>query len=101
MDKTTDSKSDAVDMRKRFIQLHKEGNNYFKIAEICGVTHQTVRKYVDAEIGKPKRKYNRSVLNCSTSEPYVPKVHTKVLQLNTEIKDLKTELKSVQKLYQK
>jgi len=99
MDKKKEIKNQPTDWSQRFIEMHEQGMTYSKIAEECGVTHQTVRKYVDEHTGKKKREYHRKILNCRTGQPFTPKENVKVLRLNSDIKDLKEELKSIQKLY--
>lgn len=99
MDKHSEIKSDSMDWSQKFIDMHKQGMTYNKIAEECGVTHQTVRKYVDEYTGKKKREYHRKILNCRTGQPFTPKENVKVMRLSSDIKDLKEELKSVQKMY--
>jgi len=86
---------------ERFNELHKEGKLPREIAEECGVSDSTVRKYIRESTGKPTRAYKRSVLSCATGQPFISKESTKITALKSELKIAKAEIKENEKKYKK
>jgi predicted transcriptional regulator len=97
--KTTPANKVDVPLVTRFSELSKEGKSTREIGELCGVSDTCVRKYLRGD--KPPRKYNRTVLSCTSGKPYTSTESTKVTALKEEIKNLKEQVRSNEKKYKK
>lgn len=96
----TESKSQndvKSDLLTRFNEMHNQGKVIREIAEECGVSGSTVRKYLRASTGKPPRAYKRSFLNCTTGQPFKSAESIKMSSLKVDNASIRKELREAEK----